>query len=274
MTAQCLFPHSDERAPHAASRGFLCSDGFTRLERHLSELPALARWLQANLAGTSGTGFGDYTTGSHDRPLPINDGIADHLTQITDTVNSWCRLVAEERDLRGPWRPLPSDGWPERDRLRRAVEQTASLENLTVFLLAQLDWTVQQLWIDDYATEIEDLTSTAHGLVPSQPRTYRMPAPCPSCDAIELQRKDGDDRIECQGCGRLWTEDEYLRLVFVLAGEMDLPEWAPVAMVADRFGLNPATVWKWKQRGLLQAKREHGQVLVRLVCDVPTEGAA
>lgn len=273
MTA-CLFHHSDDRDPHPATVGFLCKSGMERLTQHLAELPALAHWLHANLSGGSGSGFGDYTTGSREKPLPIKTGIADHLTQITDTVNSWARLVAEERDLRGPWRPLPSDGWPERDRLRRAVEQTASLEDLCTFLLAHLDWTVQQLWVDDFATEIEDLTSTAHGLAPSRPSKHRMAAPCPTCNAFELSRMDGDSFINCGSCGRLWTEDEYVRLALVLAAEVDLPEWSPVALIAERFDLNPARVWKWKQRGLLQAKREHGQVLVRLVCDVTTEGAA
>lgn len=275
MTA-CLYPHEPERSEHPAKHGFLCESGYRRLEQHLSELPALSGWLHANLPRSDSGGYGDYTTGSKDMPLPIRDGIADHQEAIVQTVNSWARLVAEERDLHGPWKPLPQDGQAERDRLRRAVEQTATLTELVVFLLAHLPWSAEQLWIDDYTTEIEDLTATAHSLAPSIPRTYRMPAPCPTCSAMELHRKDGDDYVSCGSCGRLWSEQEYVRLVVVLAGEVDLPEWVPVAVVAVRFGLNPATVWKWKQRGLLQAKRDRGQVLVRLVCDVPgvEEGVA
>lgn len=251
----CLFPHNDDRPVHAASRGFLCAPSYARLEQHLTELPALAKWLHANLSGGSGSGFGDYTTGSRDKPLPIKTALADHLAAITDTVNSWCRLIAEERDLRGPWRPLPSNGWPERDRLRRAVEQTASLENLTTFLLAQLDWTAQQTWVDDYCTEIEDLTSDAHGLVPSRPRTYHLPAPCPSCEQQALTRSDGDDYVTCESCGRLWTEDEYARLCVILAAEQQrvVAGWALPEDVGNTLGLNPKTIRTWARRGVVAA---------------------
>jgi hypothetical protein len=80
------------------------------------------------------------------------------------------------------------------------------------------------------------------------------------------------DTYTCAKCGRRYEWHAYLLALSQVLSEADLPEWSPVAMVAERFGLNPGRVWKWKQRGLHQAKREHGQVLVRLVCDV--EGAA
>lgn len=80
------------------------------------------------------------------------------------------------------------------------MEQTATLKDLTTFLLAHLDWASEQPWVDDYATEIEDLTRTAHGLAPSRPQNYRLPAPCPSCGASELHRRDGDDFVSCLSC--------------------------------------------------------------------------
>lgn len=46
---------------------------------------------------------------------------------------------------------------------------------------------------------------------------HRLPAPCPSCDALTLTREDGSDQVECRACGRVWPEDDYRRLVLVVA---------------------------------------------------------
>lgn len=255
----CAYPHNDNRSDHPAKIGPFCTAGYERLEQHIAELPALSDWLHANLP-TGGNGEHDGSKRTKgEPPIPIRDEVHDHIVEIRDVLASWASNVAEERSLIGPQDNDPT--------------KTAT------FLVTHLPWSVEQPWVEDLATEVAELSRTGHGLAPSRPRTYRLPAPCPSCDALELYRKDGDDYVSCQSCGRLWTEAEYVRLVVVLAGELDLPEWSPVAVVAMRFGLNPATVWKWKQRGLLQARRDRGQILIRLVCDVTSgtdseEGAA
>jgi hypothetical protein len=253
----CLYPHHDERDTHEAKVGLLCQSGYDRLEQTVAELPALVGWLHANIAAGGSGQHNEAKRTKGEPPIPIRDTVHDHIVEIRGVLTSWVQLVAEERQLIGP------------DNTDPTVTAT--------YLTAHLPWAAQQLWIDDFATEILDLSRVGHGLAPSRPRHYRLPAPCPSCDALELHRQDGDDYVSCSSCGRLWTEAEYVRLVVVLAGEVDLPEWVPVAVVAVRFGINPATVWKWKQRGLLQARRDGCQVLVRLVCDIPTtaqEGAA
>lgn len=246
--ADCLYPHPGDHRPHAAEVGYLCKPGFARAEQHIAELPALSSWLHANLAsGGAGDSDGSQRT-KGEPPIPIRDTVHDHIVEIAAVLTSWAMLVAEERSLRGP----------------RSAEVTTTAP----FLLAHLEWAAAQLWVDDLAAEVADLHRTAHSLAPSRPGLHRMPAPCPTCDAVELSRQDGDDRIECRSCGRLWTEDEYVRLVIVLAGEMDLPEWSPVPVVAARFGLPAQTVWAWKRKGLLQSRREGGQIVVRLICDV------
>ena len=53
---------------------------------------------------------------------------------------------------------------------------------------------------------------------------HRFPVRCPSCDLLALQREDGDAFVECTprlgGCGRLWNEEEYGRLVVVAASDL------------------------------------------------------
>lgn len=46
---------------------------------------------------------------------------------------------------------------------------------------------------------------------------HRLPAPCPSCDTLALTREDGSDQVECKACDRVWPEDDYRRLVLVVA---------------------------------------------------------
>ena len=229
----CLFPHPDDRAPHAAEVGYLCRPGFQRLEQQLAELPALAGWLHANLAAAGSSSLNpDKVNGSRDRPLLIRATIHDHITDIRTVLTSWAALVAEERQLVGP--------------------RSSEVTNTAPFLVAHLGWATKQVWIDDLAGEVGDLHRHAHQLCPSRPATHRLPAQCPTCEQTQLTRADGDDRIECQSCGRLWSEDEYHRLVTVLAEEQrNRSGWVTPELAAAAHGLNPKTVRSWAKRGVI-----------------------
>lgn len=48
---------------------------------------------------------------------------------------------------------------------------------------------------------------------------HHLPVPCPTCDVRALVREDGADQVDCGACGRVWTEDEYRRLVVVVASD-------------------------------------------------------
>lgn len=52
---------------------------------------------------------------------------------------------------------------------------------------------------------------------------HKFPVRCPTCDLLALRRDDGSSYVECLprigGCGRLWTEDEYMNLVTVAASD-------------------------------------------------------
>lgn len=53
---------------------------------------------------------------------------------------------------------------------------------------------------------------------------HRFPLRCPTCELLALRRDDGSSYVECLprigGCGRLWTEPEYLNLVTVAASDL------------------------------------------------------
>jgi len=49
---------------------------------------------------------------------------------------------------------------------------------------------------------------------------HHLPAPCPKCDQVRLYRESGDDAVQCGQCGARWCEDDYRRLVHILAYEI------------------------------------------------------
>lgn len=53
---------------------------------------------------------------------------------------------------------------------------------------------------------------------------HKFPVRCPTCELLALRREDGSSYVECLprigGCGRLWTEAEYLNLVTVAASDL------------------------------------------------------
>lgn len=194
----------------------ICKPASQRLTRTIGEMPALHDWLRANL--TPGAASTDApVSGSRERPIPLAAGVYDHAELIRQTLNGWARIVAEDRQLTGPWRSLAQDSLAERDRLARGKEQTSTVNALAVFLLAHLDWAMGQTWVDDLTEEMSDLARTGHGLAPTKPGRHDLPAPCPDCDLMALARWDGEDHVICRNCHAMWDENEYKRLVIVLS---------------------------------------------------------
>lgn len=198
----------------------VCSVCVGRLRARVAQLPALVRWLQAHVE-PGRRGETDRVTGSAEPPVPIrtdvisavgpaslhgtSDPDRDQVTvpNIPMELFTWCRVVAEERELYGPARVDP--------------------EACATWLLAHLDWIAQQQWCVELLDEVNRMHASAHTLAPWSPERHHLPAPCPSCDAKALIRYSGDDYVKCEsragGCNREWTEAEYERLVHVLADE-------------------------------------------------------
>ncbi len=217
-TGVCVIPHHDE--PAEAFIGGLCRRAWTQLVRQVAELPALANWLEANLAA-GGRGESQRVKGTKEDPIPIRPAVIDTQAEMLGIVNAWARLIAEERNLQGPWYVLPPDSTAERDRLRRGLEQTASLNELCSFLGAHLTWAAEQPWVDDLYGEIGQVTSRAQAVMPFRAARHDLNAPCPNpdCTAKSLSRYDGDFYVHCRSCGERWDEQEWDRLGLILHEE-------------------------------------------------------
>lgn len=69
--------------------------------------------------------------------------------------------------------------------------------------------------------EILDLAEAARRYLGHTRGKDRLPAVCPSleCGAAALVRWHGASEVTCEQCGRTWPEEDYRRLVIVLAAE-------------------------------------------------------
>lgn len=74
--------------------------------------------------------------------------------------------------------------------------------------------------IADFAAELRDLASALRGaLGETEPRPVLLDGiPCRKCDLVSLLRRPGDEYIDCDGCGLLYTEGEYREWVGRLYG--------------------------------------------------------
>lgn len=170
---------------YAAPGTMLCGDCTRRLERQLAETPATLTLLHALHDGRQTPRRSDRPAGT--TPSPLNDEVHDLLQHIPAVLASWTQQVCEDRGLRGP----------------------DTHDRCPAWLLGQLDWLIQQPWVDDMADEINDFAHAAERLVRVRPHRYRLEPPCPSCAARELGRWDGTEQVDCDACGRAWPEQDY-----------------------------------------------------------------
>jgi hypothetical protein len=116
-------------------------------------------------------------------------------------VESWARLVREERALASP--------------LVRAT-----LIGEVGFLLAHHGWVCAQPWVDDYAAELRRARSAVHDAIGDH-----APRPVGHCQVVDEQGECGgplyQDRwgamaVSCRRCGAVWQEDDLRRLGLVM----------------------------------------------------------
>jgi hypothetical protein len=67
--------------------------------------------------------------------------------------------------------------------------------------------------------EVLDLARRAERANGFDRLVHHLPVPCPTCDTRALTREDGSDQVECRACSRVWPEQDYRRLVLILASD-------------------------------------------------------
>ncbi len=208
---------------YALAGAMLCSHCTSRLERQLAELPARLHLAHSLHDGRQTPRKSDRRGG--ETPAPVNVDLLDVLNAIPAVLDSWARMVCEERSLRGPDTHDRLPGW----------------------LLGQLDWLIRQPWVDDFADELNDLCHDLERLTRVNKHRHRLEPPCPQCAARELGRWDGTDQVDCDACGKAWPERQYPWMVRLALD--DSRSCLTAHEAAQRLGVTVGTVRNYVTAG-------------------------
>lgn len=186
----------------AATRTF-CDRCEHRIADVLRDLPGWYVNLHVHL-GDASVG-GEKVSGSRSAPVPLNLEVEALIADLEGTLVSW------ENALRAAW------GWPA--KMDPAGPPGVRFQATCRWLGAALTPLLAFPGGDAAGQELLDLGARCRRMLGETRLVHRLPAPCPSCDFVTLQREDGDDEVRCTTCRRTWTAGEYERLVLILASE-------------------------------------------------------
>lgn len=182
----------------------------SRLARELGEIPLLAVYAQLSVQPGASRQGARVSGATRTPPLPLRIHVASYLgpaapgdvhdpygdqdgtTPLAGTLAAWARVHVEESDLGAP--------------------QSGSIGALADYLGRRdiLVWSVQQLWADEYASEIHDAWRILDRLAAVRPRRRALQLPCPRCGLLSLSQIDGDD-VRCgnDNCWAVLRQGEY-----------------------------------------------------------------
>ena len=239
--------------------GYVCQHCADRLERALGDVPAL--WEELDLILTRQSRYSDPEGRGGEKALPFNIRASELGTALQGLLNTWCRLIAEERG-----KDLPED----------------HPSTVAGWLLNHVTW-LRHHWAGAEAVEeLVDAVNAVRRAVDRPPeRVYA--GPCKDCGG-DMYAKPEAASVECRPCGlsydvaemRDWMRAQvYGRLVTAREG----------VILLCRFGLpvQQKTIDKWVERKRLTV-HSHDANKVRLylfddlvplaAADTPSERAS
>lgn len=203
--------------------GMVCDGDRLWLHRTLGEIPTLHARLRDALV--PGQAQGQRVSGSREAPLPLRVdaldlGMPARLPEPTDAAR------AHPEDQIGSLSVASVlDSWV-RDwrevRNMREIAPVPTVVTLARWLRDRLDWAcTNHSAVDEFAHEMRSLLRALRAACGvEEVRPELLDAPCSRCDTRAMYRLPGEDRVECGGCGRRLTEDEYRRWCGLLAADL------------------------------------------------------
>lgn len=222
--------HADECRgclPRPAEEGQLCAWCWQRMSSDVATSPALVRHLREMAephAGTrpasDGRGYTDPAEGS------ILSGAVDTADGVHACLASWAHLILEEHP-HGDQMAGPDErgAWLTRYGATAGVRDPEATARLVRWLLPLLPWCSGQEWAGEMRKEVAETVRTALARWPMEDyRTRAIPATlCPRCDRASLTYTPPSVErapfvVACTNpeCGRVFSEDEWTRLVKLL----------------------------------------------------------
>jgi len=171
----------------------------------------------------------ELVSASPDPPCPIRIDVAALRDEIVRVATTWAEPVADLLRIRWDTQAVASHTRPA-VALQRATRILAT----NIPALLNLRGVEVQTWADngwywahepadglDGALELLRLHEVTRAALGRNRLVHQLPAPCPDvdCGEMRLVREDGAGQVDCEACGRVWTEEEYLRLTLILASD-------------------------------------------------------
>ena len=212
--------------------GYTCQRCADRLSVALGDVPAL--WEQLDIVLTRQARYSDPEGRGGEKALPYNLKASELGTALRGLLNTWCRLIAEERG-----KDLPDD----------------NPAAVACWLLNHVTWLRHHRAGSEAVEELVDAVNSVRRIV-DRPAERIYAGPCQDCGG-DMFGKPGAASVECRPCGLnydvaemvTWMRNEARgRLVtakesIVLLGRFGLP-------------LSQKTIEKWYQRKRLTSPSE------------------
>jgi hypothetical protein len=185
----------------------LCEPHRSRLNFQLLDVPSTYVRLDLALGSHGKASDVRVSRGKPEPPTPLNVGVRalqEDLVRLLLTAEDELRLALD----------LPSFVAGE---VREGVALTAASE----FLAVRLDRLLAEPTGILLAVDLDQLLGTIRRALGLAKLVHRLPAPCPSCELLTLRRDDGASFVRCvnDACNRSFSEDDYARLVLILASD-------------------------------------------------------
>jgi hypothetical protein len=227
----CVMNHRvDPDRPRRALDGlYLCAGHLNELERLIAEMPARYDDLQR----PKGAG-GPKITFANDPGLSVDEAAVNLRQQITGTVASWCRVVAEDRGLTPP--------------------DSVDISRTAPWLTTHVDWCAAHRWVDEMLVELRQITGRAVGITDIPARRVELGEQCLThadgerCEGIVTLIVWGVEWFaRCPTCGIDQDAIPYIRIA--RRGQWVTAEDAMKVAAVFKVLCSPDLLRQWKHRG-------------------------
>lgn len=184
---------------------FICDACRRRVQHAVDGLLRMYVQLDVELLHLPVAADGPVGSATESKP-PLRIHILEFMDRLRDTADGWVRVIRTERHYTEPWAA------PTRGAAMMAAQR---------FLRAHQDYLLDSPHAVRFASDLLHLEHRGRQILGWNRLVHHLPVPCPYCDLLALVRVDGDDRVFCTVCATAWSEDDYRRLVLILAQEHD-----------------------------------------------------
>ncbi len=212
--------------------GYVCQACADKLSMALGDIPAL--WAELDVVLTRQARYSDPEGRGGDKALPFNLKASDTGEALRGTLNTWCRLIAEERG-----KDLPED--------HPAAVARWLLNHVT--------------WLRHHragADAVDEITSVVHKVryIVDRPAERIYAGPCKDCNG-DMYGKPGAAMVECRPCGLEYDVAEMVAWMHSeLRGKLVTAREATVLLGRMGLPVQQKTIDKWRERDRLT---EHSQ---------------